>query len=67
MPGFDGTGPNGRGPMTGRGMGSCGRSRGFGRRIFGRFFGNRVTKEEEKAELEAEKKEIEKRLKDLEE
>jgi len=23
MPGFDGTGPSGRGPMTGRGMGYC--------------------------------------------
>lgn len=23
MPGFDGTGPNGNGPMTGRGMGHC--------------------------------------------
>ena len=23
MPGFDGTGPKGRGPMTGRGMGFC--------------------------------------------
>lgn len=24
MPGMDGTGPNGNGPMTGRGMGLCG-------------------------------------------
>jgi len=42
MPGFDGTGPNGLGPMTGREMGNClqaqggcgrglGRGRGFGR------------------------------------
>lgn len=23
MPGFDGTGPNGNGPLTGRGMGRC--------------------------------------------
>ena len=23
MPGFDGTGPHGKGPMTGRGMGCC--------------------------------------------
>lgn len=23
MPGFDGTGPRGQGPMTGRGMGYC--------------------------------------------
>lgn len=46
MPGFDGTGPEGRGPMTGGGMGNCapgdpstrrgllglGFRRGFGRR-----------------------------------
>jgi len=44
MPGFDGTGPEGRGPITGRGMGYCalpedeyeriprrGYGRGFGR------------------------------------
>lgn len=30
MPGFNGTGPNGAGPMTGRGMGSCA-GRGMGR------------------------------------
>lgn len=36
MPVFDGTGPNGAGPMTGRGMGPCGQrtARGwFGRRF----------------------------------
>ncbi len=49
MPGFDATGPMGRGPQTGRGMGRCnesnaeinygfgrfrnGRGRGFGRRM----------------------------------
>lgn len=44
MPGFDRTGPIGRGAMTGRGLGPCGggfaRGRGFGRgsgRGFGRF------------------------------
>lgn len=39
MPGFDGAGPNGQGPRTGRGMGNCeqtqgqgfGQGRGFGR------------------------------------
>ncbi len=39
MPNFDGTGPSGRGPLTGRGMGNCedradrqrlGQGRGFG-------------------------------------
>ncbi len=43
MPGYDGTGPMGRGAMTGRGMGPCngygpGRGAGFG---FGRGFGRR--------------------------
>jgi len=38
MPAFDGTGPRGEGPLTGRGMGPCGR--GF-RRGFGRGFGFR--------------------------
>lgn len=28
MPGFDGTGPMGQGPMTGRGMGYCGPAQG---------------------------------------
>ena len=42
MPGFNGTGPRGMGPMTGRGMGPCGR--GFGRGMgygmgYGRGFG----------------------------
>ena len=52
MPGFNGTGPAGMGPMTGWGMGQCGtgqrrtlgrgsgRGMGFGRGIgFGRGFG----------------------------
>lgn len=43
MPRFDGTGPNGKGPMTGRKMGSCAKGskakltgRGFGRRRVGK-------------------------------
>lgn len=38
MPGFNGTGPVGAGPMTGRGMGPCGQGQrmGYGRRGFGR-------------------------------
>ncbi len=41
MPNFDGTGPEGRGPMTGRGMGNCAeaRPRRFFRRGFGRGIG----------------------------
>ena len=76
MPGGDGTGPMGAGP-TGWGLGPCGRGlrRGFGRGFgMGRGFRRQVTltKEEEekvlKAELEqidTEKKEIEKRLKEI--
>lgn len=53
MPGFDGTGPWGMGPMTGGGRGFCspagfGRARGAGRRLglgrargMGRGFGSR--------------------------
>jgi hypothetical protein len=55
MPYFDGTGPAGQGPMTGRGQGPCannswfGRGRGFGfgppRRIGrGRGFGRRFAR-----------------------
>jgi hypothetical protein len=44
MPGFDGTGPNGLGPRSGRGMGRCNETqtsdgwygRGMGRRGMGR-------------------------------
>ena len=35
MPGFDGTGPGGRGPLTGRGLGRCGKA-------IGRITGNRL-------------------------
>lgn len=31
MPGFDGTGPLGQGPRTGRGLGYCAPGLGFGR------------------------------------
>jgi hypothetical protein len=31
MPRFDGTGPRGQGPRTGRGLGSCGYGMGYGR------------------------------------
>jgi hypothetical protein len=79
MPAQDGTGPTGQGSMTGRGLGSCNVSgiaplwcRGF-RRGFGfrRFQQNvELTSEQERkileaelAEVEAEKKELEKALK----
>ncbi len=79
MPNKDGTGPLGQGPQTGRGLGPCGGGmrRGLGRG-FGRGLGLRcnrlltLTEAEEKKILEAElkeidleKQEIEKRLKEM--
>lgn len=58
MPGMDATGPFGMGPLTGRGMGKC-------RWKFARNQSVQLTAEEEKKILEAEKIEIEKRLKEL--
>jgi hypothetical protein len=37
MPGFNGAGPRGQGPQTGRGMGPCGGGMGCGRRFGGWF------------------------------
>jgi hypothetical protein len=70
MPGQDGTGPMGQGPLTGRGFGPCGR--GF-RRGFRRFFHSEpfcgeqieLTKEQKLKILEAQKKEIEAELKEI--
>ena len=77
MPRQDGTGPLGQGALTGRGLGPCGGGmrRGFGRSC-GRGVGFRrsitLTKDEEKKILEAELKEVdlekqetEKRLKEM--
>ena len=64
MPNRNGTGPNGMGPMTGRGLGRCRGNGGFGRRVFNNVQRN-LTKEEEKEMLKKEKADIEKRLKDL--
>lgn len=76
MPGYDRTGPNGQGAMTGRGLGSCGcgMHRGFACG-FGRRFAYRqvaLTENEEKKilqielkDIESEKQEIERRLKEL--
>jgi hypothetical protein len=77
MPGLDGTGPRGYGPLTGGGFGPCGRGLAF-RRGFGRGFGLRgprgfqttepinLTKEEQKKILEAELKEIEAEKQEIE-
>ena len=80
MPGFNGTGPQGAGPMTGRGMGPCGNGRaagpgagrglgrGFGRGLgFGRGFGagyRQPTKAEESANTKAYIQNLEAELQD---
>ena len=74
MPGEDGTGPLGEGPMTGRGLGPCGRGlakrKGLGRGL-GRGFGFatresiELSKEEQKKILEEEKAAIEKKISEL--
>jgi len=78
MPYRDGTGPYGQGSLTGRGLGPCegGSSRGFGWRCKRRFLPAEpvhLTREEQKKileaelkEIESEKQEIDKRLKELE-
>jgi len=68
MPAFDGTGPQGKGAMTGRGMGPCGRGMGrrfgfgFGRKVLGRFFGGQALS---KTDLENYKKALEEELEDV--
>ena len=77
MPAFDKTGPQGQGPMTGRGMGHCvggrgmrvgfgGRCRGYGRGL-GRYFGwnEPQTKEEKKEDLQTYRKALEEELEDV--
>jgi len=73
MPRFDGTGPFGSGPSTGRGMGPCGaglkRMGGYGRG-FGRSYNPyqpRVTKKEETEMLTNEAEAIEEELKAVQE
>lgn len=63
MPGRDGTGPWGRGPRTGWGMGPCGA--GFGRGFGRGFILRAITKEEEKQMLEDELKAVKQRLEEL--
>lgn len=70
MPYKDGTGPNGQGPRTGRGMGPCGGGMGYGRGCYGCTYcgrGSRMTKEDEKEYLEAEKIDIQKELEAIDE
>ena len=76
MPGQDRTGPLGQGSMTGRGLGPCGCGQ---RRGFARGFGYIATRpvalteaeqkkilEAELKEIDLEKQEVEKRLKEME-
>ncbi len=66
MPYEDGTGPIGRGKITGRGFGPCGRGMGRGR-CFGPLggFAQSLSKEEERELLEKQKTAIEAKLKEL--
>jgi len=64
MPRFDGTGPDGRGPLTGRGMGNCrGGGRGRGCRYNCPFYNEssedfEVQNQKVETEIEELKKEI---------
>ena len=72
MPRYDGTGPSGQGPMTGRGMGPCGcgvgygmgYNRGYGRRFYNRKEESEILKEEAD-NLKKELKAIEERMSEL--
>jgi hypothetical protein len=68
MPKLDGTGPQGQGPRTGRGLGNCqGTGQGMGRGLGqgrGRM-GETSTKEEKRIALEEEKKAIEQEIANL--
>jgi hypothetical protein len=69
MPRQDKTGPMGAGPMTGRGMGSCGsgngRGRGYGMGL-GRRSPSPVTEEEKKTTLEKEAQYLKEDLNEVE-
>lgn len=76
MPQCDKTGPQGQGPMTGRGMGVCGGGfgngrgrccRGYGRGL-GRYFGWNVpqTKEEQIEDSQEYKKALQEEMDDVE-
>lgn len=73
MPRFDGTGPLGQGPMTGRGYGPCGLGLGWRRRFsagrgLGKYFSWSwpQTKEDQKKALVDYKKALEEELEDVE-
>ena len=69
MPAFDGTGPQGQGPMTGRRFGfGCGRGikRGLGRFFNGGQAWSKEDLEEYKQALQEELEDVEKELKEPE-
>jgi hypothetical protein len=63
MPRFDGTGPFGMGPMTGRGFGPCGFGFGWRKKFGGRSWPQ--TKNQTTATLEEYKKALEEELDDV--
>jgi hypothetical protein len=73
MPNFDGTGPMGLGPRTGRGFGPCGLGLGWRRRFgagrgMGRYFGywsDPQTKDDKIKALSDYKKALEEELEDV--
>jgi len=74
MPNRDGTGPFGKGSGTGKGRGPCGCGMKRGGRRFSDTENAKLTKDEQKKileaeikEIDAEKQQIEKRLKELKE
>lgn len=76
MPGFDKTGPQGQGPMTGKGFGPCGggggfrmgfgRCRGYGKGL-GRYFGWNApqTKEEKLEDIQAYRKALQEEMEEV--
>ncbi len=67
MPKFDGTGPSGYGPRTGRGLGGCcvgGFGRGYGRRFYSRKEEEEIL-QEEVGEMKKELMALEERLQEL--
>ena len=64
MPGFDGTGPQGMGPGTGRGMGKCGG--GMKRGSFGRGYSMGMGWQQQPISKEDEIKALKERLSMLE-
>ncbi len=75
MPALDGTGPQGKGPMTGRGMGPCGHGYRLGHwcggyhhgRGLGRYFGWNApqTKEEKLEDIKNYKKALQEEIEDV--